>query len=49
LTADGLTPAQAAGVDDKRWMLEKVIAVTEADWQPKREAQAARKAAIKRA
>lgn len=45
---DGQTPAQAAGVEEKRWMLEDVVAMTEAYWAPKLEAQKADKAFAKR-
>ncbi len=45
----GTTPAVAAGVEEKRWSWEDVIALTDAYWQPKLAAQAQEKAATKRA
>lgn len=45
---DGQTPAQAAGIEEKRWTLEDVIALTEAYWQPKYEAQKQADALTKR-
>lgn len=42
------TPAQAAGVEDKRWTWEDIVAVTEAYWQPRYAQQAAQKKAAKR-
>jgi IS1 family transposase len=45
---DGQTPAQAAGVEDKRWTLVDVVEMTERYWQPKYAAQKAAKAASKR-
>lgn len=36
---DGQTPAQAAGVELKRWTVEDVITMTEAYWAPKIEAE----------
>lgn len=48
ISLDGQTPAQAAGVEEKRWSLEDVVALTEAHWKPIYERQAAKKAAAKR-
>jgi hypothetical protein len=31
----GTTPAVAAGIEEKRWSLERVFEMTEAYWQPK--------------
>lgn len=31
----GTTPAVAAGIEEKRWSLERVVEMTEAYWQPK--------------
>ena len=45
---DGQTPAQAAGVEAKRWTLVDVVDMTERYWQPKREAQKQAKALSKR-
>lgn len=45
---EGHTPAQAAGVELKRWSLDDVVALTESYWLPKYEAEAAQKAALKR-
>jgi hypothetical protein len=47
-TALGTTPAVAAGVEERRWILEDVVAVTQAYWEPKREAEKQAKAAAKR-
>jgi IS1 family transposase len=33
----GTTPAVAAGIEEKRWSLERVVEMTEAYWQPKNE------------
>lgn len=35
---DGLTPAQAAGVEENRWSFEDVVKMTEAYWRKKEEA-----------
>lgn len=45
---DGQTPAQAAGIESKRWVLEDVVEMTEAYWAPKLEAAKAEKAFAKR-
>ncbi len=45
----GTTPAVAAGVEETRWTLERVVEVTDAYWQPKYAAEQAAKAAAKRA
>lgn len=45
---DGQTPAQAAGVEEKRWTTADVVAMTEAYWAPKVEAEKKAKAAAKR-
>jgi hypothetical protein len=31
----GTTPAVAAGIEESRWSLERVVEMTEAYWQPK--------------
>jgi len=36
---DGFTPAQAAGVEEKRWSFEDVVEMTDAYWRPKWEAK----------
>jgi len=46
---DGKTPAQAAGVESKRWKLEEVVALAEAFHAPRKAATAAEKAIAKRA
>lgn len=45
---DGQTPAQAAGIEEKRWIMEDVVALTEKYWAPKIEAQKESKALAKR-
>ena len=45
---DGQTPAQAAGIEQDRWSLERVVEMTEAYWQPKYEAEKAAKAQARR-
>lgn len=45
---DGQTPAQAAGIEEKRWSLEDVVALNEAYWTPRYEALAKKQAAAKR-
>ena len=45
---DGQTPAQAAGIEEKRWTLVDVVEMTDRYWQPKYEAEKAAKAAAKR-
>jgi IS1 family transposase len=45
---DGLTPAQAAGVEEKRWTLLDVVEMTDAYWQPIYAARAEKAAAAKR-
>jgi hypothetical protein len=45
---DGQTPAQAAGIEDRRWSLEDVVALTESYMKPRLEARAAKAAANKR-
>lgn len=44
----GTTPAVAAGIEEKRWSLERVVEMTEAYWQPRLEAHKAAKAAARR-
>jgi hypothetical protein len=39
LSLDGKTPAQAAGIEERRWTLVDVVEMTDRYWQPKREAQ----------
>ena len=43
------TTAGAAGLEQTRWSLERVVEMTEAYWQPKHEAAMAAKAAAQRA
>lgn len=45
----GTTPAVAAGIEEKPWTMEMVVAMTEAYWQPKNEEAARVKAAARRA
>jgi len=45
----GQTPAEAAGLEEKRWTLRDVAEMTDAYWQPSYTAGAARKTAHKRA
>lgn len=45
---DGQTPAQAAGIEEKRWTLVDVVEMTERYWAPKREMEKAVKAMNKR-
>ena len=47
-TTLGTTPAVAAGIEENRWTLERVVEMTEAYWQPKRANEQAAKAAAKR-
>jgi IS1 family transposase len=44
----GTTPAVAAGIEETRWSLERVVEMTEAYWQPKFAAAKAEKALSKR-
>ena len=44
----GTTPAVAAGIEEERWSLERVVEMTEAYWQPKFEAAKQAKAAARR-
>ena len=44
----GTTPAVAAGIEEKRWSLERVVEMTEAYWKPKYEAKREEKAIFKR-
>ncbi|HEY2800831.1 MAG TPA: hypothetical protein VGI85_09570, partial [Chthoniobacterales bacterium] len=44
----GTTPAVAAGIEESRWSLERVVEMTEMYWHPKFEAQKAAKAAARR-
>ena len=46
---DGHTPAQAAGIEEKRWTLLDVVEMSDRYWQPKHEAQKQAKAESKRA
>jgi IS1 family transposase len=48
-TTLGTTPAVAAGIEESRWTLERVVEMTEAYWQPKRANEQAEKSAAKRA
>lgn len=48
ISLEGNTPAQAAGIEEKRWTLEDVVALTEAYWKPRNEVTAAGKAKAKR-
>lgn len=45
---DGQTPAQAAGIEEKRWTLVDVVEMTERYWEPKRAAEKQAKAAARR-
>ena len=45
---DNQTPAQAAGVEEKRWTLLDVVEMTDAYWQPIYAARAERKAKHRR-
>lgn len=45
---DGLTPAQAAGIEEKRWTLLDVVEMSDAYWTPIYAARAEKKAAAKR-
>ncbi len=45
---DGQTPAQAAGLEDKRWTLLDVVEMTEKYWKPRLEAADFAKAAARR-
>lgn len=44
----GTTPAVAAGVEQERWTLERVVDMAEAYWAPKHEAAKLAKAVAKR-
>jgi hypothetical protein len=44
----GTTPAVAAGVEEKRWSLERVVEMTEAYWQPRLAEIKAEKATVRR-
>lgn len=46
---DGQTPAQCAGVEDRRWSFEDVVAMTDAYWQPIYAQRAMEKAFSRRA
>ena len=47
-TTLGTTPAVAAGVEQERWTLERIVEMTDAYWQPKYAAEQSAKAAAKR-
>jgi IS1 family transposase len=47
-TALGTTPAVAAGVEERKWILEDVVAMTQAYWEPRSAREKAEKAVAQR-